>query len=95
MIRAVIHPLSDQPLVVDVDELPTAADIGLLCRNVRTIDGKRPKFIDRKDSIFIFPFSAMRFVEFYTGTGVEATEAEPEQEDLEIDEDFLRRVREA
>ena len=95
MIRAVIHALSDQPLIADVEELPLATDISLVCRNVRTIDGKRPKYVDRKDSTFIFPFASIRFVEFYTGSGAEAADAEPEPEELEIDEEFLRRVREA
>ena len=97
MIRAVIHPISDQPLIVDVEALPSPGDVSLVCFNVRTLDGKRPKFVDRKDSTFTFTLSAIRFVEFYpTGEGgqsIEAQEAEPEE--LEIDEEFLRRVREA
>jgi hypothetical protein len=97
--RAILHPLNDQPLVVEILEMPTAVDIALVCRNVRTLDGKKPKFIDRKDSTFIFPYDSIRFLEIYsTGEGgVEepdgAEAAEPEE--LEIDEDFLRRVREA
>ena len=97
MIRAVIHPLGDQPLIVDVEALPAPGDVSLMCFNVRTHDGKRPKFIDRKDSTFIFPLNSIRFVEFYpTGEGGQALEApEAEPEELEIDEEFLRRVREA
>jgi hypothetical protein len=96
--RAVIHPLNDQPLIVEVAELPTPGDIALVCRNVRTLDGKKPKFIDRKDSTFVFPYASMRFLEVYSGTegelGLEEGEtAEPDE--LEIDEEFLRRVREA
>jgi hypothetical protein len=97
MFRAVIHPLSEQPLVVDVEEMPSAGDVSLVCLNVRTLDGKKPKFIDRRDSTFVFPLNSIRFVEVYPsgegGQGLEAQEAEPEE--LEIDEDFLRRVREA
>jgi hypothetical protein len=98
MLRAVIHPLSEQPLVVDIDELPAPGDVSIVCRNVRTIDNKRPKFIDRRDSSFVFPLNSIRFVEVYSESEAGAleegrTEAEPEE--LEIDEDFLRRVREA
>ena len=98
MLRAVIHPLNDQPLVVDIDELPSAGDVSVVCRNLRTIDNKRPKFIDRKDSTFVFPYASIRFVEVYSGEAGapmedEAIAAEPDE--LEIDEDFLRRVREA
>ncbi len=99
MFRAVIHPLNDQPIVVDIEEMPLPTDIALVCRNVRTIDGKRPKFIDRNDSTFIFPYLSLRFVEVYSGVDASLTEpevAEPsEPDELEIDEDFLRRVREA
>jgi hypothetical protein len=97
--RAVIHPTNDQPLIVDILEMPAATDVAVVCRNVRTMDGKRPKFIDRKDSTFIFPFESIRFIEVYSG--VEASLADEaggeagEPEELEIDEDFLRRVREA
>ena len=98
MLRAVIHPLNDQPLVVDIEEMPAPTDVAIVCRNVRTIDGKRPKFIDRKDSTFVFPFATIRFVEVYSGSPAGEDEAEAEAaepEELEIDEDFLRRVRQA
>jgi hypothetical protein len=95
--RAVIHPISDQPLVVDIEEMPTAADVSLVCFNIRTIDGKRPKFIDRKNSTFVFPLASVRFVEVYSGEAGTSEEpgVEVEPEELEIDEEFLRRVREA
>ena len=102
MIRnAVVHILNEQPLVVDLFEAPTPADVGLLCTNVRTLAGKRPVFIDRIDSTFYFPYDQIRFVEIVpTGDGPAgmppepAAEAAPEPEaDLEIDEEFLRRVR--
>jgi len=97
MFRAVIHPLSDQPLVVDIEEMPAPGDVSLVCFNVRTLDNKKPKFIDRRDSTFVFPLNSIRFVEVYpTGEGGQALEAEAaEPEELEIDEEFLRRVREA
>jgi hypothetical protein len=98
MLRAVIHPLNDQPLVVDIDELPSAGDVSVVCRNLRTIDNKRPKFIDRRDSTFVFPLNSVRFVEIYSESDAGALEegrVEAEPEELEIDEDFLRRVREA
>ena len=98
MLRAVIHPLSEQPLVVDIDEPPGPGDVALVCRNVRTIDGKRPNYLARRDSTVVFPLNSIRFVEIYAGEGgISAEEAavEAEPDELEIDEDFLRRVREA
>ena len=101
MIRAILHLLNDQPLVVDVLDMPTAQDVTVICTNLRTVDGKKPVFIDYASSTFMFPLSSVRFVEI-PPTGAEqeraagrAIEAPAEPEDLEIDEDFLRRVREA
>lgn len=101
MIRAIIHLTNDQPLSVDLLEMPTPGDIAIVCTNVRTIDGKKPVFIDYSTSTFVFPMVGMRFVEILQA-GADAGRPAPareepaeEAEDLEIDEDFLRRVREA
>jgi hypothetical protein len=101
VIRAILHLTNDQPLAVDLLEEPTPRDIAIVCTNVRSIDGKKPVFIDHVTSTFVFPMSAIRFVEILrvTEDGAQlapiAGEAPVEAEDLEIDEDFLRRVREA
>ena len=103
--NVVVHILNEQPLLADLYELPTAGDQGLLCTNLRTMDGKKPIFIDRLDAIFFFPYLHIRFLEIPPSTdGLAVVEtaaeevepvapAEPE-EDLELDEDFLRRIRE-
>jgi hypothetical protein len=102
VIRAILHLLNDQPLAVDLLEEPKPSDIAVVCTNVRSIDGKRPVMIDFSSSTFVFPMAMIRFVEMpLAGAEQEriaglAALAEPgEPEDLEIDEDFLRRVREA
>ena len=104
MIRdVVIHMANDQPLRCDLAELPTAADACLVCTNVRSLDGKKPTFIDRSDSWFLFPLGRVLFVEMPAGAGGEMPGDEaaaigpgaagPEPE-LEVDEDLLRRIRE-
>ncbi|NJD29986.1 MAG: hypothetical protein FIA92_17040 [Chloroflexi bacterium] len=99
MIRAILHLIGDQPLAVELDSMPNAADTTLVCRNVRTVDGKRPVFIDHIESTFVFPYNQIRFVEIpgegERGDAQPPPIAEAEPEDLEIDEDFLRRIREA
>ena len=107
MIRgAVVHLLNEQPIVVDLLEMPKPADSGLLCTNIRMLDGRKPIFVDHADSILFFPYLNVRFVEILRGQqeggAVEEAAAEPapgaapaDDEDLEIDEDFLRRIREA
>lgn len=96
MIHAVVHLLNDQPVVVDLAEEPKPGDVSIICTNVRTIDGRRPVFIDQSDSTFVFPYAGIRFVEIPTGKGpTREVEAAAEPDELEIDEDFLRRVRDA
>jgi hypothetical protein len=103
VIRAILHLLNDQPLAVDLFEEPKASDLTIICTNPRTIDGKKPVFIAFTSSTFVFPMAAVRFVEIpkpgeedarRASLTMRSEEAE-EEEDLEIDEDFLRRIREA
>jgi hypothetical protein len=101
VIRAIIHLTNDQPLSVELLAMPTPGDIAIVCTNIRTIDGKKPVFIDYSTSTFVFPMVGMRFVEILQ-EGAEVGRPAPardepaeDAEDLEIDEDFLRRVREA
>jgi hypothetical protein len=108
----VIHLLSEQPAVADLFEVPAPGDTNLVGTNLvgtnlRTLDGRRPVFVDDIASTFIFPYRHIRFLEIRPerratmgGKGnaaeTEAAEATPVPDaDLEIDEDFLRRIREA
>jgi hypothetical protein len=107
MIRnAVIHIINEQPLLADLFELPTANDVSLVCTNLRTMNGTRPVFADHSASTFIFPFDHIRFLEIPPGADASrplageepatppAPAPEPEEEgELEIDEEFLRRIR--
>ena len=64
MIRnVVIHFEGELPVVADLRALPGPTDISLLCTNMRTIDGKRPTFIDQTKSWFLIPVSVVRFIE--------------------------------
>lgn len=130
MIRnVVIHIANEQPLLADLFDVPSAEDAGLLCTNLRAMDGKRPVFIDHIESTFFFPYHVIRFLEVPSGaverhlaeggrvgspvatarpgTAGDAVElgasmlpvvvgAEAEADDdlgEEIDEEFLRRIR--
>src|SRR5688572_17964082 len=50
VIRAILHLLNDQPLLVDLLEEPKPGDLTVVCTNVKTVDGKRPVFIDFSSS---------------------------------------------
>jgi hypothetical protein len=106
--NAVIHIANEQPLMVDLFAMPTAVDVSLICTNVRGLDGKKPIFVDHSNSIFVFPYDTVRFLEILAGAetgyetapddslvavspdGAAAGEADA---DLELDEEFLRRIR--
>ncbi|MEX2183153.1 MAG: hypothetical protein WEC14_01795 [Chloroflexota bacterium] len=110
MIRnAVLHIMNEQPMLADLYEMPAAGDVGLRCTNLRTLNGKRPVFVDDSMSVFFFPYLHLRFVEILpaslSDTGLPVAAATDErpaagegpaevEADLEIDEDFLRRIRE-
>ena len=107
--NAVIHLLNEQPVLADLYEMPQPKDQGLLCTNLRTMDGKRPVFIERSDGVFFFPYLHVRFLEIPSGstglpeieppagakvTAAAAAAAAAEADaDVELDEDFLRRIR--
>jgi hypothetical protein len=107
--NAVIHIANEQPLLADLFEMPSSADVSLVCSNIRMLDGKKPIFIDHSDSVFVFPYGTVRFIEIAPGSveGLSATADDAaiaaeapvpvpdDDEDLELDEDFLRRIREA
>jgi hypothetical protein len=62
-----IHVNNEQPLLADLFGVPTASDAGLVCTNVRMMDGKRPVFIDNIAATFFFPYLVVRFLEIPPG----------------------------
>ena len=109
--NVVIHLNNEQPVVADLFDLPSPRDVAVLCTNLRTPDGKRPVFIDQTESIFLLPLAHIRFIEMPGGAGRQVDESGSSaagpgrgrsagapagaEADLEIDEDFLRRIRDA
>jgi len=100
--NAVIHLINEQPLLADLFGPPAGTDQGLLCTNLRTMSGTRPTFADHIESIFFFPYQYIRFVEIHPPKdrpaagdvpGSTAGAADEPEAELEIDEDFLRRIR--
>jgi hypothetical protein len=84
MIRnVVVHINNEQPILVDLVAEPTASDVALVCRNVRSLSGKKPVFVNSADSTFVIPLVHVRVVElpresleaFATENEVEANQA--------------------
>jgi len=110
--NAVIHINNEQPLLADLYDMPSNTDVSLVCTNVRMLDGKKPVFVDHSNSIFVFPYLHIRFIEVMAGSAPDVTGANGDaaiavpaggngadpiddgDADLELDEDFLRRIRE-
>jgi hypothetical protein len=114
--NAVIHIANEQPLIADLYDMPTSADVSLVCTNIRMLDGKKPVFVDHSGSVFVFPYHSIRFLEIMAGSATGLTPEEDElvpvatggpesngaddatddgaDAELELDEDFLRRIRE-
>jgi hypothetical protein len=106
--NAVLHLNNEQPLLADLFEMPAATHLGLRCTNLRMLNGKRPIFADDMASVFFFPYLHIRFVEIPPASAggdlpvpvaVGAADAPSDdgpidEGELEIDEDFLRRIRE-
>jgi hypothetical protein len=65
--NVVIHVSNEQPLLADLYSVPSSGDVGLVCTNVRMMDGKRPIFIDHADSTIFFPYLHVRFIEIPSG----------------------------
>jgi hypothetical protein len=61
--NAVVHLHNEQPLLADLLFEPTQTDTVLICRNLRSMNGKKPVFVDQIGSTFILPLAHVRFVE--------------------------------
>jgi hypothetical protein len=121
--NVVLHLNGEQPMLADLYDVPSNADVGLRCTNLRMMNGKRPIFVDDSASVFFFAYLHIRFIEIPPAAaasaglqvmlpagvvaqsgaaeaGAEPTAASGGELDegldgeLEIDEDFLRRIRE-
>jgi hypothetical protein len=111
--NAVLHISNEQPLLADLFDLPSPTDIALRLTNLRSLDGKKPIFVDDSNSVFLFPYHRITFVEIppQAVAGTDLGDAMPvpvaagahaqlpaqvdgDDAELEIDEDFLRRIRE-
>jgi hypothetical protein len=80
MLRGVVvHIQNEQPILADLLTEPSPSDVVLLCRNVRTMGGKKPVFIDNSDSTFVIPLAQVRLIEM-PQAAVAAHEAEREAE---------------
>jgi hypothetical protein len=61
----VVHINNEQPMLADLIAEPSPSDVALICRNLRTMNGKKPVWVDKADSTFVMPLAAIRFIEIH------------------------------
>jgi hypothetical protein len=59
----IVHIANELPIMVDLFEVPGPTSSSVRCTNVRTVDGKRPKFINDPRSTFLLPWHVIRLME--------------------------------
>ncbi len=65
--RLQLHIANDDPIVIDVDELPNPSDQFILGMNPQRRDGKEVQYILREVSQVIFPMWRINFIQVLPG----------------------------
>ncbi|MBN1371768.1 MAG: hypothetical protein JW987_07490 [Anaerolineaceae bacterium] len=58
-----IHISNEDPVLGEVDNLPSPTDISITVKNPRRKDGKDLPYLDANVSTVIWPFSRINFIE--------------------------------
>jgi hypothetical protein len=67
MQSVIIHILNEDPIVGEVEELPSPTDSNISVRNPRRRDGKDLGYIDTEVSQVIWPINRVMFIEVLPG----------------------------
>ncbi len=59
----ILHIQNEDPILGDVDEIPSPADTMLIVKNPRKRDGKDLSYIDPNVSVVIWPMTRVNFIE--------------------------------
>jgi len=59
----IIHMLNEDPVMGEIDELPTPSDTLLIVKNPRRKDGKDLTYLDPSVSTVLWPVSRVNFIE--------------------------------
>lgn len=63
MPTVIMHIQNEDPVVGEIDDMPTAGDTFLLIRNPRRRDGKDISYLDADVNVVIWPINRINFVE--------------------------------
>lgn len=63
----ILHILNSEPIMGEIDELPSPSDIIITVHNPRHIDGKDLAYIQDQVSTVIWPLEKINFIEILPG----------------------------
>lgn len=59
----ILHPIGEEPIVGEIENLPTTKDLMLVVNNPRRLDGKELHYLADNVITVIWPFSRINFIE--------------------------------
>lgn len=62
-ISVILHITNEEPILAEIDELPTTTDYILVANNPRKKDGKDLHFIDSSVTQVMWPWTKINFLE--------------------------------
>jgi hypothetical protein len=65
MPTVIVHISNEDPVVGEIDEMPSATDMLLIVKNPRRRDGKDLHYLDASVQTVIWPISRINFIEIY------------------------------
>lgn len=71
MLTIIVHIVNEDPVVCEVDELPSPADQFLLLHNPRRRDGKDIHYLDEEVTSMMVPWHRINFVQLMPSADVE------------------------
>lgn len=67
----IIHIPNADPVVGEIDEMPTSSDTFILINNPRTRDSKDVSYLNEQTTCVLWPLDKISFIEFLSTKGEE------------------------
>jgi hypothetical protein len=64
---ALVHIKNEDPIVAELDEMPTPTDNLIILKNPRRRDGKDIHYLDNQVTLVVFPYERINYVEILPG----------------------------
>jgi hypothetical protein len=63
MLTVILHVINEDPILGEMDEMPSAGDSILVVKNPRRRDGKDLPYLDPSVNVVIWPVSRVNYIE--------------------------------